>query len=647
MRNIWEENSSYIKEQATSVGIITGKSSIVINGNNVYPKNQKTLGENLKSISGGACKDEKFLNEKFFTGSGSGFLISPTIFATAGHNIPLIYGYKQPKELSDSELKSACSQLVILFNYQNSSGSVDPSNTTSDIFYCKEIHRVSSTQDHALIELDRPAPYKPLIYVEDTKTNEVPVGVDMYAIGHPGGLPKKVSDGQIGINATSSKFNWIFSNTDILAGTSGSPFIHKQFGVVFGVIVEDRYPSAEVALKKQNGVYCNGLVSLKDTEFSVAAVPMSNIVAEEFGPYIESSSTTPRYAVPLVFLGDVTGDGRDDVIISKFSLSSSYPVYVGASPSVPISNQQYELVPPDYSHVYKFWSNVPFIPGGIADADGDGLGDLWGFQNDTFFISKSNGTSFSSNTQIKNNICSQGPCYPADVNGDGKSDVVSFGRDNRVRVAINQGNFSFSSPDIWHNDLNCQTSNCDSYYVGFPGFGSIGYCRVTPSCKLGDVNGDRKADLVKFRSGDGIVSSAAVDVALSNGNYFDSFKIWKNYFCPGKPFITTRPPYCPIQGICIPAFSLEYTPSSCDVKDVSGDKMSDLVYFSKASNQKNFGEVFVSTSSGDPNRGFGQDRLWHGNFCSQGFCSTGDVTGDGAADLVQVLNNFTWVAWAQ
>ena len=172
-----------------------------------------------------------------------------------------------------------------------------------------------------------------------------------------------------------------------------------------------------------------------------------------------------------------------------------------------------------------------------------------------------------------------------DVNGDGKADLVLFGRapDYRgIYVALSTGS-SFSEPKRW-GDSNC---------------GQTGGAQI---CLLADVNGDKKADVVAFAWGDGKAEgSANVWVSLSSGGQFGPQALWNDGFC--------------------------ITEQVCALADVNGDHRADLVAFTPLT-----GLVWTSLSTGTA---FGENAVWQKYFCTKGeFCAVGDINGDGRADII-------------
>ena len=95
-------------------------------------------------------------------------------------------------------------------------------------------------------------------------------------------------------------------------------------------------------------------------------------------------------------------------------------------------------------------------PRALADINGDGRADIVGFGNDGVYLSLSTGTSFTPSALVLNSFgfnagnwrVDQHPRVLADVNGDGRADIVGFG-DNGVLVAVSNG-----------------TSFCPTYFVG-------------------------------------------------------------------------------------------------------------------------------------------------------------------------------------
>jgi hypothetical protein len=174
-----------------------------------------------------------------------------------------------------------------------------------------------------------------------------------------------------------------------------------------------------------------------------------------------------------------------------------------------------------------------------------------------------------------------------DVNGDGKDDIVIFTHGNgrlegsaNVYVALSTGNEFRYDPNFVWND---------------------GFCISEQICRVADVNGDGKSDLVAFTPITGLVW-----ISLSLGNKFGSNAIWHNYFC--------------IQN------------EVCTVSDINGDRKADLILFKPHATGVEKGNVLVAFSTG---QNFGTAQYGHGYFCiDDEQCFVADLNGDRKSDIL-------------
>ena len=211
-------------------------------------------------------------------------------------------------------------------------------------------------------------------------------------------------------------------------------------------------------------------------------------------------------------MGDVNGDGRDDVIGFGYS-----GVLVGLSNGS--SFNPVTAWTSDFSYYPQGW-RADMHPREIGDVNGDGRDDIIGFGYSGILVALSNGSSFNPVTVWSTNFSyAEGwrmDTYPrmvGNVNGDlsftgkGIADVVGFGYSG-ASVGISNGGSGFNSLAAWTSDFSYSPQ----------GWRANLHPRV-----LGDVNGDKKDDVIGFGYG-------GVLIALSNGSSFSPVSLWTDDF---------------------------------------------------------------------------------------------------------------------
>ncbi|MEU6207715.1 DUF2961 domain-containing protein [Micromonospora musae] len=284
-------------------------------------------------------------------------------------------------------------------------------------------------------------------------------------------------------------------------------------------------------------------------------------------PSAEVSATTRGRNV-----SDANGDRRDDAI--DFTRGSAADVFTALSDGT-------RFVPDDrsWNDFFAAGAEIPLT----GDVDGDGRADIITFtrgENADVYVGLSTGSGFAAGVKW-HDFFAVGTELPAvgDVNGDGRTDIITFTRGENADVYVALSTGSGFGPGVkWH----------ENFALG----GEL------PA--VGDVDGDGRDDIVTFTRG----GTADVFVSLSDGTRFveDGWK-WHENFAVGDE---------------LPALG-----------DVDGDGRDDIVTFTRGGTA----DVFVSLSDGTR---FVQNAWkWHENFAiGDETPGVGDFDGDGRADIV-------------
>jgi uncharacterized protein (DUF2147 family) len=162
------------------------------------------------------------------------------------------------------------------------------------------------------------------------------------------------------------------------------------------------------------------------------------------------------------------------------------------------------------------WNSADHYPRLAVDVDGDAKADIVGFGGSGVFVSLNTGSGFGAAVLALNAFgasdaaggWSSNDTYHrtmADVDGDGKADIIGFGAAGTF-VSLRASGGYFADPIVGVNAFGASASgggwSSDNLYHR----------------EVADVNGDGKADIVGFGS-----SGVYVALATSNGNFADPF----------------------------------------------------------------------------------------------------------------------------
>jgi V8-like Glu-specific endopeptidase len=192
----------------------TRTGNLTLNGTE-YKLKDKTLQTGMN-----VCASEPFSQQNAL-GNCSGFLVAPDLLVTAGHCVPS---------------QSQCDNALWVFDYRNEkigNLSIDKSNVYKCVKIVNQELNSTTKADYALIQLDRKVTdRKPLKF---RTSGKVSTGTDLVVIGHPSGLPTKISAGASVRKNTQDQY--FVSDLDTYGGNSGSAVFDAKTGQIEGILV--------------------------------------------------------------------------------------------------------------------------------------------------------------------------------------------------------------------------------------------------------------------------------------------------------------------------------------------------------------------------------------------------------------------------
>lgn len=235
-RRDWHEiTDTKLKTWARQTAALVRESDLVKSGDRFRFRAQ-TYEESAE-----LCPGARF-GKQLTPGFCSGFLVGPDLLLTAGHCI---------------ENLEECKAITFAFDFAVTQKDRLPKSIASEkVFRCQDLvaRELTATLDYALVKLDRPTgrTHFPI------RRNGKPVrGTKLTMIGHPAGLPSKVSDGGEVLRVADK----IIGSVDAFGGNSGSVVINRRTGKVEGILVagEPDYERAGACMiEKVCGPECQG-----------------------------------------------------------------------------------------------------------------------------------------------------------------------------------------------------------------------------------------------------------------------------------------------------------------------------------------------------------------------------------------------------
>lgn len=210
--DVYQLQRADIRDIADSTVALIPVYSLVNNGQGLVDIKTDQFGREMN-----LCKDEAFY-EQPTAANCSGSLVGADLIATAGHCVST----------------ANCDRYAYVFGFKMlNEGSAQVSVAEEEVYSCKEIvaREYSNGADYALVRLDRPVRGHRILSLQK---QPVKAGDDIFVVGHPAGLPTKVTDGA---RVRSQKGSFFTANLDTYGGNSGSAVFNAATNEVVGILV--------------------------------------------------------------------------------------------------------------------------------------------------------------------------------------------------------------------------------------------------------------------------------------------------------------------------------------------------------------------------------------------------------------------------
>jgi V8-like Glu-specific endopeptidase len=213
-----ETRSERLAWVAATCGLVSA-SDLTLNGDGTY-----TLLTNDFIVLGRVpCEGEPFADQPTAPFC-SGFLAAEDVVATAGHCMDT----------------GRLSSTRYVFGFQMTDATTPVITLQADQVYSGiEIieRRYESSYDYTVVRLDRPVTAPGASPLPIRRSGVIPLGAQVGVIGHPTGLPLKLSFGDDTVVYNNTPAPYFVANLDTYGGNSGSPVFNVSTGLVEGVLV--------------------------------------------------------------------------------------------------------------------------------------------------------------------------------------------------------------------------------------------------------------------------------------------------------------------------------------------------------------------------------------------------------------------------
>lgn len=205
------------QRQAVAVGVLSSLIDPPQNG--IHKIFTDTLADYM-------CPDERFSDQSSVAYACTGYLVAPDLLVTAGH----CSTHDNTRIRHESKLY--CESYSWVFDYYKSAQPLLANKNS--VYKCKKIlfavqSSDSQRKDFALIQLDRPVKSRqPLKIAKSTPRLKQSV----YMLGHPMGLPMKLTNNAIITHLNALDSHSILTNLDAQSGNSGSPVLNSDNEVI-------------------------------------------------------------------------------------------------------------------------------------------------------------------------------------------------------------------------------------------------------------------------------------------------------------------------------------------------------------------------------------------------------------------------------